>query len=1220
MSGGANGRPAVAPSAPAPPDNSNKRPCLGVGAGGRVGDGAERVRLDPALTKFRRPYDAGLVESLRERTPGAPPLEFMVVDLECVNRKNRPSLTQAVEPACPYNQQSVPVCKLHGVTAAGMTVTANVYGFFPFIYLACTPRLQEDALGELADELERILSATDERWCGRVWKNSVMQRVLRCEIVEVYDADGYHRDPIQVVKVVLAIPQYSTYLGELFFNGAQHRAYAKERGGTDDPDVNLPTFGEVRFKPYNCFAAAEQFTMESDVVGFGWVRCSSVARVVDQYGDGDDDGGRYSDRGESQLEVDVRYCDLRALDKDEKPDIAPLRVMTFDIECGNHGGFPDPSRDPIISVSIHLSDQKSDEMCQVLLQHGGSDPLPDEGVVQLRFKRPGPDPGPEVEDPDPGNQVEAELMRAFGALVHDVLDPDVIVGHNSQSFDVPYIVERAHQLGVCEAEWLGRAKAPRTWRPPREVVKQRKNGDSRVTKQTSTPGRVQLDTMLNVMADPFRRESSYSLNALARKYLDDGKDDVGYKMIHPLWRTSDATRARLGHYNLKDTQLTFKLAAKFQMLLTTIQLCRYTRLMPNRLLSGGQQIRVMQQLMHVSKSPRWDPRPDLRAALPFEVPQEVEKDDKCDGATVLNAKRGFYASHPVAVLDYASLYPSVMCSKNVDYGTLVRDKRVAERLRADKSCRRSPAGTACFVKQHVRRGMVPDMLFTLLDARKVAKKEKDDAKDQMAKQVADSKQNAIKICCNSIYGFMNASGGRLRRTCMAEAVTSWGRKMIATAKGIAEREFGCVVLYGDTDSIMLLKEDVTDVRAMFDLMKRIADRITSTINQNPVRIEPEKVLRYFLLLGKKHYAAQMMLHPDAKPILLMKGIETARRDYCPFVTGTLTRMLRLLMGEGAAEGEPADAPTARALDHLRGAIARLRSHDVKMSELIITRNLSKLKYHNKQAHAELAKRMAARDKTFHYATGERIPYLIVNRPGQTELCQKAETPMEVVRLGMVIDYEYYLNHQLRDAACRMLSPVLVPEDTVHAVADPDRIDTTLTVCTTESRSAREARKKAEKKQEDAHMKPILARTEHIIFDADVLRRQTKRVEVSSGVGIGAYFKKAPRCPACGRDPGATRCGKYCGECAASGARDEDQRKVKASIVDVEQCLEGLRRKCARCRGYDDDTPCVQQDCEVTYEKIEAGRRKKTLADSLDDQPPVSSPPDDQHRRDKTTTT
>ena len=137
------------------------------------------------------------------------------------------------------------------------------------------------------------------------------------------------------------------------------------------------------------------------------------------------------------------------------------------------------------------------------------------------------------------------------------------------------------------------------------------------------------------------------------------------------------------------------------------------------------------------------------------------------------------------------------------------------------------------------------------------------------------------------------------------------------------------------------------------------------------------------------------------------------------------------------------------------------------------------------------------------------------------------------------------------------------------------------------------------------MKPILARTERIIYDADILRRQPKRVEVSSGAGIGAYFKKTPRCLACGRDLGAggpggsPARGKYCLECVTGGRREADQRRIGAALKDVEECLAALKAKCAACRGYDDDTPCVQQDCEATYEKIEANRRRRSLIDSLD---------------------
>ncbi len=46
-------------------------------------------------------------------------------------------------------------------------------------------------------------------------------------------------------------------------------------------------------------------------------------------------------------------------------------------------------------------------------------------------------------------------------------------------------------------------------------------------------------------------------------------------------------------------------------------------------------------------------------------------DDKFEGATVIEPKKGFY-SEPIATLDFASLYPSIMMAHNLCYSTLVR--------------------------------------------------------------------------------------------------------------------------------------------------------------------------------------------------------------------------------------------------------------------------------------------------------------------------------------------------------------------------------------------------------------------------------------------------------------------------------------------------------------------------------------------------------------------
>jgi DNA polymerase delta subunit 1 len=60
-------------------------------------------------------------------------------------------------------------------------------------------------------------------------------------------------------------------------------------------------------------------------------------------------------------------------------------------------------------------------------------------------------------------------------------------------------------------------------------------------------------------------------------------------------------------------------------------------------------------------------------------------------------------------------------------------------------------------------------------------------------------QNAIKVTCNSVYGFCGASKGYLPVVPIAASVTATGRKMIeATAKKVVELVPGSEVIYGDT--------------------------------------------------------------------------------------------------------------------------------------------------------------------------------------------------------------------------------------------------------------------------------------------------------------------------------------------------------------------------------------------------------------------------------------
>ncbi len=70
-----------------------------------------------------------------------------------------------------------------------------------------------------------------------------------------------------------------------------------------------------------------------------------------------------------------------------------------------------------------------------------------------------------------------------------------------------------------------------------------------------------------------------------------------------------------------------------------------------------------------------------------------------EGATVLEAKQGFY-SMPVATLDFASLYPSIMMAHNLCYSTLLPHNR-QDALELPVICPTSPGSPSLGLHQTI---------------------------------------------------------------------------------------------------------------------------------------------------------------------------------------------------------------------------------------------------------------------------------------------------------------------------------------------------------------------------------------------------------------------------------------------------------------------------------------------------------------------------------------
>lgn len=153
---------------------------------------------------------------------------------------------------------------------------------------------------------------------------------------------------------------------------------------------------------------------------------------------------------------------------------------------------------------------------------------------------------------------------------------------------------------------------------------------------------------------------------------------------------------------------------------------------------------------------------------------------------MLEPNVGFYR-HPVATLDFASLYPSIMMAHNLCYTTLLTLRDI-QRLnyQENEHYERTPYG-AFFARSNVKTGILPAILHDLITARKKAKQQLAKATDEELKAVLDGRQLALKISANSVYGFTGALVGQLPCLEISASVTAIGRNLIDfTAKKVVE--------------------------------------------------------------------------------------------------------------------------------------------------------------------------------------------------------------------------------------------------------------------------------------------------------------------------------------------------------------------------------------------------------------------------------------------------
>lgn len=181
----------------------------------------------------------------------------------------------------------------------------------------------------------------------------------------------------------------------------------------------------------------------------------------------------------------------------------------------------------------------------------------------------------------------------------------------------------------------------------------------RENKSINFEGRVPFDLLLVLLRDYKLR--SYTLNAVSYHFLQEQKEDVHHSIITDLQNESEQTRRRLAVYCIKDAYLPLRLLNKLMCFVNYMEMARVTGVPLGCLLTRGQQIKVVSQLLRKAKEKGY--------LMPSHTGQG--SDEQYEGATVIEPIRGYYAD-PITTLDFASLYPSIMMAHNLCYTTLLK--------------------------------------------------------------------------------------------------------------------------------------------------------------------------------------------------------------------------------------------------------------------------------------------------------------------------------------------------------------------------------------------------------------------------------------------------------------------------------------------------------------------------------------------------------------------
>ncbi|KAJ4866956.1 DNA polymerase alpha catalytic subunit [Raphanus sativus] len=378
------------------------------------------------------------------------------------------------------------------------------------------------------------------------------------------------------------------------------------------------------------------------------------------------------------------------------------------------------------------------------------------------------------------------------------------------------------------------------------------------------------DVLVGHNISRFDLDVSYSLTDLSKTQLNRDREDLSPNDIPKMFQSSK-TLVELIECGQTDAWLSMELMFHLSVLPLTLQLTNISGNLWGKTLQGSRAQRTEYYLLHTFHSRKYilpdkisQRMKDIKSSKrrishsvdELDADLDLENDGRKTkkggpayaGGLVLEPKKGLYDKY-VLLLDFNSLYPSIIQEYNICFTTVPRSEDGVPRLPSSQT-----------------PGVLPKLMEHLVSLRKRVKQ-------KMKKETGvkywelDIRQQALKLTANRFYAKP-----------LAELITLQGREILQRTVDLVQNHLNLEVIYGDTDSIMIHSglDDIEEV-------KTIITKVIQEVNKKYrcMKIECDGIYKRMLILRKKKYAGVKLQFKDGKTCeeIERKGVDMVRPDW-----------------------------------------------------------------------------------------------------------------------------------------------------------------------------------------------------------------------------------------------------------------------------------------------------------------------------------------------------